>query len=148
MPQLHPFAGSSHGPGGSAPAAAWLVWITLSLWFWYVPAPAEDASVKVYARGGRAANLTREQLRDILFVRQTKWLDGSPIRVFVLPDQHPLHMRFAKEILGVYPYQLRAAWDRMVYSGTGVPPAVVDNVEAMRQRVEETSGGIGYLAEE
>jgi hypothetical protein len=89
----------------------------------------------------------REQLRDIFFARQTKWPDGTPVRVFVLPDQHPLHIRFAKETLGVYPYQLRSTWDRMVYSGTGVPPTVMENVKDLRRRIEETPGAIGYMEE-
>ncbi|MGR9105301.1 MAG: hypothetical protein ACU843_00065 [Gammaproteobacteria bacterium] len=93
------------------------------------------------------SRLTRDQLREIFFARQTRWPDGEPIRAFVLPDQHPLHIRFSKEVLGVYPYQLRAAWDRMIYSGTGVPPTVVENVEEMRRKIEQTPGGIGYLEE-
>ncbi|MCI0653719.1 MAG: hypothetical protein L0Y39_04500 [Methylococcaceae bacterium] len=93
------------------------------------------------------SNFNREQLREIFFARQTRWPDGQPIRAFVFPDQHPLHIRFAKEILGVYPYQLRAAWDRMIYSGTGIPPTVVENAEEMRSRIEQTPGGIGYFEE-
>ena len=97
--------------------------------------------------GERDGSLSREQLREIFFARQTRWPDGTPIRPYVLPDQNPLHIRFAKEILGVYPYQLRSTWDRMVYSGTGVPPVVVDNVEEMRKRISEMPGSIGYLEE-
>jgi hypothetical protein len=33
----------------------------------------------------------------------------------------------------------------MVYSGTGVPPTVVESVEDLRRRVEETPGAIGYI---
>jgi len=86
-------------------------------------------------------------LRAIFFVRQTKWPNGTPVRVFVLPDRHALHIRFTKEVLGVYPYQLRSTWDRMVFSGTGVPPTVVQGADEMRSRVEATPGGIGYLEE-
>ncbi|HNP25834.1 MAG TPA: hypothetical protein PKM20_03770, partial [Nitrosomonas sp.] len=85
----------------------------------------------------------QEQLRRIFFSRQTHWSDGTPIRAFVLPDKHPLHIRFSKEILGVYPYQLRSAWDRMMYSGTGAPPITVKNIEEMRHKIEFTPGAIG-----
>ncbi len=91
--------------------------------------------------------LNRTQLRDIFFVRETRWLNGERIRVFVLPDSHPLHVRFAKEILGVYPYQLRSAWDRMLYSGTGVPPTVVESPEGLRRRFDAGPGAIGYVEE-
>lgn len=88
--------------------------------------------------------LSQDHLREIFFVRITNWPNGMPIRVFVLPDQNPIHIRFTKEKLGVYPYQLRSAWDRMIYSGTGVPPTVVDSVDEMRARLKATPGAIGY----
>jgi hypothetical protein len=65
----------------------------------------------------------------------------------VLPDRHPLHVRFSKEVLGVYPYQLRSTWDRILYSGTGIPPTVVNTPQEVRERVDETPGGIGYAEE-
>jgi hypothetical protein len=66
------------------------------LTLWCVGASAADTRVVPYA-GSRssATSLTRTELRDIFFARQTKWPNGDPIRVFVLPDPHPLHVRFS-----------------------------------------------------
>jgi ABC-type phosphate transport system substrate-binding protein len=129
---------------GSLPLRVCCAVLTL----WCVGASAEDAPVVPYAGSrGNATSLTRTELRDIFFARQTKWPNGDPIRVFVLPDRHPLHIRFSKEVLGVYPYQLRSTWDRILYSGTGVPPTVVNTPQEVRERVDETPGGIGYAEE-
>jgi hypothetical protein len=73
------------------------------------------------------------------------WLDGTKIRVFVLPDDDPLHQKVAKEKLNVFPYQLRSTWDRFVYSGTGQAPIKVNSVEEMHAKVASTPGAIGYL---
>lgn len=97
--------------------------------------------------GGQAKHLSPATVREIFFMRLSSWPDGSRIHVFVLPDDHLLHIRFTKEILGVYPFQLRSAWDRLVYSGTGVAPTTVETLEEMRMRVESTPGGIGYIGE-
>ncbi len=80
-------------------------------------------------------------------MRLNSWPDGSPIRVFVLPDNDPLHIQFAKEVLGVYPFQLRSAWDRLVYSGTGVAPTTVETTEEMQERIRSTQGSIGYIGQ-
>lgn len=120
--------------------------LILAMWIGTSSA-ADGPPVPYIGRGFPNKGFSQEQLREIFFARQSKWPDGTPIRVFVLPDDHPLHIRFAKEILSVYPYQLRSAWDRMLFAGTGVPPTVVDNIEEMRRRVEETRGAIGYLEE-
>jgi ABC-type phosphate transport system substrate-binding protein len=106
---------------------------------------AAEPGPKVYTANGRADSLSTETLREIFFMRLTSWPDGTPIRVFVLPDKHPLHVRFSKEILGVYPFQLRAAWDRLVFSGTGLTPHMVETVDEMLERVRVTPGGIGYV---
>jgi hypothetical protein len=129
---------------GSLPLRVCCAVLTL----WCFGANAADTRVVPYA-GSRssATSLMRTELRDIFFARQTKWPNGDPIRVFVLPDRHPLHVRFSKEVLGVYPYQLRSTWDRILYSGTGVPPTVVNSVQELRKRVDETPGAIGYAEE-
>lgn len=105
---------------------------------------ADDSKVRLLASINNTKQLSTEMVREIFFMRLSSWPDGSPIHVFVLPDNHPLHIRFAKEILGVYPFQLRSAWDRLVFSGTGVSPTTVESVEEMRERVESTPGSIGY----
>ncbi len=112
------------------------------------PLQAGDLKLRLIdSSGGQAQHLSSETVREIFFMRLSSWPDGSSIHVFVLPDNHPLHIRFAKEFLGVYPFQLRSAWDRLVYSGTGVAPTTVESVEDMVKRVESTPGGVGYAGE-
>jgi len=106
---------------------------------------ADDLKPNLLSSNEQAKHLSAESVREIFFMRLSSWPDGSPIHVFVLPDSHPLHIRFAKEILEVYPFQLRSAWDRLVYSGTGVAPTTVETPEEMQLRVKNTPGSIGYI---
>lgn len=78
-------------------------------------------------------------------MRLHTWPDGTAIKVFVMPDDAPLHAAFSKEKLNVFPYQLRSAWDRLVFSGTGQAPDTVASAEEMLARVASTPGAIGYL---
>ncbi|MEN8179650.1 MAG: substrate-binding domain-containing protein, partial [Pseudomonadota bacterium] len=90
--------------------------------------------------------LSISTLRSIFSMRMTQWPDGTPIRVFVMGDKEPLHSAFSKQVLGVFPHQLRRAWNRQIYSGTGQAPAKVNTEAEMRTMVEQTPGAIGYLA--
>lgn len=92
--------------------------------------------------------LSLSSIRAVFSMRLSTWPDGSPIKVFVLPDRHPEHARFARGVLNMFPYQLRREWDRQVYSGTGVAPIEVPDVETMKRRIAQTPGAIGYLDEE
>ena len=87
----------------------------------------------------------RSLLRAVFTMRLRQWPDGSPIRVFVLPDHDPLSDQFYRERLGMYSYVLRRAWDRMVFTGTGLAPTVVQSEREMIERVRSTPGAIGYV---
>ncbi|MGH8582307.1 MAG: hypothetical protein ACREWG_05870 [Gammaproteobacteria bacterium] len=62
----------------------------------------------------------------------------------MLPDDYPVHVRFCNEVLGLFPYQLRSAWDRLVDSGTGQAPLQVGDPVEMRNRIDGDPGAIGY----
>lgn len=89
--------------------------------------------------------LSKNALRGIFGMRLQIWPDGSSVKVFVLPDEHPVHVGFSKEVVNVFPYQLRAAWDRLTFSGTGQSPIEVRSEEDMRTKIATTPGAIGYL---
>ncbi len=95
--------------------------------------------------GVSVSQLSRDELRAIFAMRRRTWPDGTPIRVYVLPDDHPLHRAFCKNVLHVYPHQLRRIWDRNVYAGTGQAPVEVGDVETMHARIASHPGAIGYL---
>lgn len=90
-------------------------------------------------------SLSSNSLRAIFGMRQQTWPDGTSIKVFVLADDEPLHNSFCKEKLGAFPYQMRQAWDRLVFSGTGQAPIKVSSSEEMLSKVTNTPGAIGYL---
>ncbi|MEE4278845.1 MAG: hypothetical protein V2I82_10310 [Halieaceae bacterium] len=83
--------------------------------------------------------------RLLLTARLATWPDMSPVTVFVLPDDSPLHDDFARSVLQLFPYQLRRTWDRQLFSGTGRAPTVVRSEAEMLRQVEATPGAIGYV---
>ena len=104
-------------------------------------------AVEIIANKGVATgNLSVANARAILGMRQVKWSDGSLIRVFVLPDNHPLHVALCKERLNLFPYQLRQSWDRLVYSGMAQAPVEVASESELIAKVATTPGAIGYVS--
>lgn len=110
-------------------------------------APAEETpAVQVIVSPTLATvPLDRSLLRAVFTMRVRQWPDGSPIRVFVLPDDDPLSDQFYREQLGMYSYVLRNAWDRMVFTGTGFAPTVVRSEKEMNELVRTTPGAIGFV---
>jgi hypothetical protein len=92
--------------------------------------------------------VSQTSIRSIFAMRTSQWPDGMPIHVFVLEDTTPTHIAFCKQVLGMFPYQLRRIWERQVYSGTGISPTIVSSEQEMRERVEQTTGAVGYVTAE
>ncbi|MFC3285869.1 hypothetical protein [Litchfieldella rifensis] len=110
---------------------------------------ADEESVVLVAHPAvGTSTLNRDTARAIFAMRQRTWPDGQAARVFVLPNDHPVHARFAKELLAVYPHQLQLSWDRLVFSGTGQAPTRVFSQSEMLERIADTPGGLGYLERE
>lgn len=106
--------------------------------------PAQAQQVIAHA-GLDTSEISRNQARLLFTMRLPQWPDQVPVRVFVLPDAHPLHARFTNSVLGLFPYQLRRVWDRQVFSGTGQAPTTVADEAEMVQAVARHRGAIGYI---
>ncbi|WP_295037760.1 hypothetical protein [Salinicola sp.] len=105
----------------------------------------EPATVVIANKSVQQASLPLETLRAIFAMRQRTFPDGQAVHVFVLPDDNPIHEDFSKKVLGVYPHQLRLAWDRAVFSGTGQAPNEVSSEAEMIEDVASTPGSVGYI---
>jgi ABC-type phosphate transport system substrate-binding protein len=116
-----------------------LLWLCLLLLF-----PLKAATLVVHS-SVPLETLSQSQLRNIFTLRQTQWPDGTPVKVIVLADSSPLHQRFCREQLRLFPYQLTAIWDKRSFSGTGRRPQQVDSMAAMLELVRTEAGAIGYV---
>jgi len=124
----------------------WLAVLLVLLSSLVAPARALAGSVQIIVNPAQAtAPIDRTLLRAIFTMRLRQWPDGTPVHVFVLPDQDAATALFCREQLGTYPYVMRSTWDRMVFTGTGLAPTVVGSEREMRERVHSTPGAIGYV---
>jgi ABC-type phosphate transport system substrate-binding protein len=89
--------------------------------------------------------VSRSSLRAIFGMRLNKWPADTPVKVFVMKDDAPEHDAFSKNVLQVFPHQLRLAWDRQVFSGQGQYPEQVTSIQEMLSKIASTPGAIGYI---
>lgn len=128
--------------------SACIVALIFSLGAWKVDSAFAGGSdaVKIITSPDRGdVPLDRRFIRAVFTMRTRTWPDGTPVKVFVLPDESDAHQRFCNELLGIYPYSLRNGWDRAVFTGTGLAPRTMDSLEEMEKTVRQTPGAIGYV---
>lgn len=92
-----------------------------------------------------AYHYSLNEVRAMFVMRLTQWKNGKTIKVFVLPDDHPVHKSFTKNNLNMFPHQLRSIWNNLIYSGTGTAPIQVSSLEEMQEVISNTPDAIGYV---
>lgn len=106
----------------------------------------EPAMVVITFPSNSQNTISRSSLRAIFGMRLGKWsATDIPVKVFVMNDDAPEHGLFSKNILQVFPHQLRLAWDRQVFSGQGQYPEQVASTQEMLSKIASTPGAIGYI---
>lgn len=91
--------------------------------------------------------LSRQQLRAIFSLSKQHWNNNQSIKVCVLPANDQTHKLFSRKILAIFPYQLKRNWDRLAFSGMGIPPTVVTNDQEMIEYIGSKPGAIGYISD-
>lgn len=86
-------------------------------------------------------------LNQIFAMQIRKWPDNTSIHVFTLPSTTELHREFAVKQLKIQAHQLDRIWNRMLFTGTGKAPTVVESEKEMLEMVKSTPGAIGYVSE-
>ena len=107
--------------------------------------PATDDIVVIAHPSVSQSSMQVSNVRSIFGMRSRNWPTGSSIDVFVLPDDHPTHVKFTKDILQTFPYNLRRIWDRRVFSGVGQAPTSLSSEEEMINHIANSKGAIGYV---
>lgn len=94
----------------------------------------------------RLETLDSAYLNQIFAAQVRKWPSGQAIQVFTLPSSNNLHREFAIERLRIQPHQLDRIWNRMLFTGTGKPPTVVNSEDDMLKMIQSNAGAIGYVS--
>lgn len=93
-------------------------------------------------------NLDSAYLNQIFAMQIRKWPSGQAIQVFILPSTSSLHRKFVIDRLQIQAHQLDRIWNRMLFTGTGKAPTVVDSEDAMLKMIQTTPGAVGYVSKE
>lgn len=88
--------------------------------------------------------LSYAQLKAIYVLSVTKWEDGNPIVIFMLPQDHPNQRRFLWQYLGLTPARYREIINSRIMVGK-TKPTVVPTETMMIQAVGHTPGSIGFV---
>jgi ABC-type phosphate transport system substrate-binding protein len=88
--------------------------------------------------------LDRRTLAYIFLKKKTTWSNKEAIEVVALTGG-PVHEQFLREYLGKTPEQYSSHWSRLVFTGTGSPPRLLNDEQQVVAYVASVKGAIGYV---
>jgi ABC-type phosphate transport system substrate-binding protein len=102
-------------------------------------------SVIVNGRNNARA-LDKKTLADAFLKKRTQWGDETTILPIDLGRASPVRKQFSEQVIGRSVSAVRTYWNRLVFSGRGVPPPEVASDDEVVRYVSKHAGAIGYVS--
>ena len=106
--------------------------------------PVVTATEIVVNKSVPSVDYSTADIRAIFTMQKRVWPNNRQIKVYTLSDNSPLHKDFVKNVLQMFPHQIRRIWDRMTFSGTGDAPIELESEQEMVDKIATTPDSIGY----
>ncbi len=89
--------------------------------------------------------LTKAELKDIFLGVDVKWQGGQRIMLVTLKNL-PVHKEFVKEYMNKKEVQYKNYWRKMVFTGKGSLPKILQSENELITYVAGTKGAVGYIS--
>jgi len=127
-------------------ARLWIMVVAAMFAVMSAPLRAADSPIVLVVNDSvKIEQISIDSLRAIYSLRQLSWSDGVEVTTFVLDIDGDIHRKFCRDLLKVYPHQLKKGWDRMEYTGRARGPQVVQSEQMLLDLVQQIPGAIGYV---
>lgn len=112
------------------------------------PASAEGGFVVIVNAANPVASMSRDELSRIFLKKTAAWGNGARVLPADLVASSRVRTRFSEAVHGKDTAAIKAYWQKMIFSGRGVPPAELASPAEVAAFVAANRGAIGYVAED
>jgi ABC-type phosphate transport system substrate-binding protein len=109
------------------------------------PASAQEGYVVIVNAANPVSSISRDELSRIFLEKTSTWKDGSRALPADLTAGSRVRARFSQEIHGKDTSAIKAYWQKMIFSGRGVPPAELASPAEVIAFVAANRGAVGYV---
>ena len=112
------------------------------------PLTAKDTAIYkiIINTSNQITSINKAQVSKLFLKKVTKWENGKKVLPVDLLEKSPIRQNFSKEILGKKVSAIKAYWQKLIFSGRGVPPPEKATEKAVLKYVQEHDGAIGYVS--
>lgn len=106
---------------------------------------AEDFKVVVHA-SNPISSLPLSQVSRIFLKKTTRWDDGTDIVPVDQTDRSEVRSAFSEAVHGRSVASIKSYWQRLIFSGRGIPPEELETDAEVLAFVARQPGAIGYVS--
>lgn len=91
------------------------------------------------------ATLSRSEVSNIFLGKINRFPNGQPAVPIDQPETSQPRKEFYRDVSNKQPADIKAYWSRMIFTGRGQPPMVVEGDEQVKKSLTGRPDGIGYI---
>ena len=101
--------------------------------------------VTVVSSQNSTTTLSRSEVSNIFLGKINRFPNGQPAVPIDQPEDSQQRKDFYRDVSNKQPADLKAYWSRMIFTGRGQPPMMVDGDEQVKKSLAGRPDGIGYI---
>lgn len=119
--------------------------IVVSLSVLFMFSTSSNADIAVIVNQNSPIDSATNKEISALFLAKTNRLNGSFLKTIDLLDSDTDRHLFYQQVSKKSAMQMKAYWSRLIFTGKGAPPLIVDSAEDVIDIIAEESDYIGYV---
>lgn len=92
-----------------------------------------------------AGDVSADDIQRLFLGKKSSFSNGGKATPYYLPDNTDERKVFEKEVLKKLPSQIKSYWSKLVFTGKGTPPKILESSEAAIAKVAKEKGAIAYV---
>jgi ABC-type phosphate transport system substrate-binding protein len=110
-----------------------------------IPGSAHADVVVIVSAKSHVTSLSHEQVARIFLGKVSNFPDGGDVLPIDQPQGRAVRDEFYAKVVHKNSSQLAAYWAKVIFTGDGRPPVMLENNTAVRKAVANDPNAIGYI---
>jgi ABC-type phosphate transport system substrate-binding protein len=119
--------------------------VLLPVWLFPYSFSARAEVVVIVSKRSHVAKISAEQAAKIFLGKSSLFPDDGTAIPLDQPEGTAIRDEFYSKVAKKNPSQLSAYWAKVIFTGDGRPPAILENDLAVRREVAANPNAIGYI---
>lgn len=108
-------------------------------------ATAAAAEIAVIVNPANTDTISKDDIAKIYMAKTKTFPGGKNATAFDQVEGSSARVQFVEKVIEKDEAQLKSYWSRLIFTGKGVPPKVVENDAAVKDMVSKNADAIGFI---